>query len=268
VYVLELDRSHGGVRAGPLHKITNIQTPGTGAYYPSFTKDGRVVYVLGERNNNNEVRYSFRTVNPMLSPPIPSSIITGACATCGPQRAAALALGALWVGVCTKLGDQLTVTDATLWALGLDSAACHRLVQEKWSGERNRIVRDTRLQRVGVAYADVYNLTQASVEAACPPPVAARRPTRVVEAPANATTVRVNQTGQEIFQSRCLSCHSGGNAVHFDWNHLSLDEVNNMLIAIDNGTMPREAIPDRENELHPLVESLRVKRRELEAQQP
>jgi hypothetical protein len=266
VYTLALDRSGGQLAAGALRRITANTREGTGSYYPSFSQDGKVTYMHGERDpSTGRGSYSFRTVDPNS---VPASSAFARGTVCVPQ-APRLALGALWSQVCSQLSDRITATDASLWTLSLDPDACVALVRSHWSEKKGQITADQRLMKSGkVTKPELDALTGAVLEAACPRARAAWKQSKVLaqEGANRSDGKRLPTVPKEIFEAGCRSCHAGGQARDFNWDTLTPDEINNMLIAIESGAMPRDEVADRYRALRPLVEELQQRKQRLEQQ--
>jgi hypothetical protein len=268
IYTLDLARGRDGkLRTGAMQRVTANTKAGEGSYYPSFTMDGRIVYIHGARDiDSGRVRFSFRRVDPRKSPLSPSALEIGG--TCPADTAAHFALGDLFKSVCKKLlGDGLAATDAALWTLSLDPVACRKLVMNHWSDlvaqikANEQLLRPNRFQQ---AHLDA--LTQESVLAACPKASAHTAPEQwhpdMHESFVGGGSADTDP--RSIFDHRCKSCHDGGQSAKFDWNNLSLQELNRMLIAIQQRSMPQGNFENREAMMQPLVEELLRRREAME----
>jgi hypothetical protein len=268
VYMIELKHTANGLQAGALRKITSNEKPGEGSYYPSFTQDGKIVYIQGDREANNNVKYSFHTVNPALMPSVPLFTSDNVCAS--PSSIAAFyALGSMWSKLCSSYSQQLAPGEAALWTLSLDPVACKDLVRKNWSKMKSQIASDETLTRsTRFAQSDLSKIDMAALEAACPKTVPGVVPkTKVLSAQGSLTQLSANspasQTAATVFHDHCASCHNGRQAKLFDFVHPSADDVNAMLIGIYSGDMPRERVHNRQQVLQPLIDDLVAKQQKF-----
>jgi hypothetical protein len=270
VYVLKLDRSGGQLKAGALIPITHNTKPGNGSYYPSFTEDGKVVYVNGQANPDGSQSYSFVTVDPGLFSE--SNIAATHCANCGPADASntnkgfTYALGRLWANVCSEVPERMDATDAAFFTLSMDPAACRKLVTDHWDQQKDKVRQDPGIVQTNVMTAEnLQNLRMEDLLAACP---SAHLPSNHMisqQVSGSALAVRILPAAQ-TFQTQCRGCHDGTHGPKFDWNHLSLGEVNNMLAMIRSGAMPKDPIPNQAQVLAPLIQGLEQKQQRLQSQ--
>lgn len=264
VYMLNLVRNGNKLKAGAIRRLTSNTVPGQGSYYPSFTASGDVVFVQGTKDDSGRTTYGFVKVDPKPVPAMNFDVNDSACVD---RTAAQFALGSLWTQVCSKYAGTMSATDAALWTLSLDPKACVQLVRENWNRMKDSVLSDDRIGRSGVVTPDaLHGITAASLEKVCPTDRnSSPRGRTVAVAALNAVNVTHGpQSGHDVYASRCLSCHNGTQARTFDYNHLKLDEINNMLIEIDSGDMPREHVENRETALKPLVDDLLRKRTQAE----
>lgn len=263
VYLLNLIRNGRKLKAGPLKRLTSNSLPGQGSYYPSFTQSGEVVYVQGTPDGSGHTSYSFVKVDPNPVPAVNFDIKENAC---NDRTAAQFALGSLWSQVCSRFAGMMTATDAALWTLSLEPKACVKLVRENWSRMKSAVLGDEKITRGGiVSESALRGITAAALEKVCP--TDRTRSTQRTVAVQAASAVRIApgaQNAADVYSSRCLSCHNGTQGRVFNFDHLTLDEINNMLIEIESGDMPRERIANREEVLKPLVDELLRKRTQAE----
>ncbi len=269
VYVLDLTKDGNKLKAGALRRITDNSVPGHNSYYPSFTLDGKVAFIHGEpkgRETSSSLysfrRVPFREASASAFPPAGET-------TCREGAAATFALGGLMQRVCTKLfeGTNASGTEATLWALSLQPEACQKLVSQNWQKYEAAIKGDATLLRANrFEQAHLDQLTKGAVAAVCPK----RNPNQQPHHPeilvsSDATNPGLASPPEDIFLQRCQSCHDGANGVtKYEWNKLNLNDLNRMLIAIQEGAMPRGNLPNRSAALQPLVEALLQRQGELQ----
>jgi hypothetical protein len=259
VYTMDIKHEGSSITAGNIQRITSNSKPGEGAYYPSFTANGKVVYVQGTRNlATNRVAYSFNRVDPgrggqaAISP----TVFTGECPA---LTASYFALGDLMKNVCKSLaGDGLASTDAALWTLSLDPKACQQLVKKHWGELSEKVKGNEQLLRSNkFQQQDLSNVTEESVAMVCP----SSNPAKANDWHPDMHNSFLGNNAPEtdphqVFDHRCLSCHDGGRAAKFDWDHLSLNQVNRMLIAVQEGSMPQGNFENRATMLQPLAQRL------------
>jgi hypothetical protein len=273
VYVLQLNRQGGAVKPGELRRITDNAHPGEGSFNPTFSRDGKVTYTHLERDAAGFSRASFRTVNPKLS--APSDFLVMPQSNCRARMAARFALGSMWNSVCSDLIARLGPTEGALWTLSLDPKACAELVKKYWPSYASKAAADETLLRPGqFTKEDLAGLTETAVLAACPQAssVQPRPPARVLEAiPAS------RKTAAQVFDQHCSDCHEdkdrdlalSSTPKSEKERQAALDQVNNMLIAISSGAMPKDTeLPNRQVVLQPLVDALRARQAALEELAP
>jgi len=283
VYVLEIPRSADkkSIVPGKLVKLTSKTAKGQATYNPSFTTDGKVAYVQAEPDGRGGSKYAFELIDPKQGRT--SNVLAPGSACTAPgaatELAAIYALGSVWSAACPRLGSGLTATDAAMWTMSLDPQSCLKMVEDQWnSGQIFTPERVQAITRTGrVTEAQLKALSVDALKAVCPKAGTAPSPGPVTVAsstpsggqnPTNQTGGTPQRTAKQIFSSKCMSCHGSGQAPRFDWERLTLDQVNNMLIAIESGSMPKETSHsfDRYRELGPLIDELKKRRTKLEEQ--
>jgi len=271
IYTMELKPSNGKLLPGKIKRITSNVKPGENSYYPSFTLDGKVVYIHGEHDSKkNSGHYSIRKVNPNLSSEAATNYLSPNI-SCGQITAASYALGELMQTICRNLVNQRTFTssEAVLWSLGLDPDGCKKLVNRHWDKLEQDIKKNEKLLRTNrFSSGELSKVTKEALLAVCPKKAPAqkahKRPHPIVhEATGGKGPVKI-LSGDNFFKHRCFSCHDGGSATHYEWNKLSLQEINKMLIVLQEGTMPKGFLRSREQQIQPLVQKLLERQEKLE----
>ncbi len=274
VYTLQLKHVGTEFHPGLLRKLTSNTERGTAAYYPSFTKDGKVAFVqsgMGPGKN----QYGFIVMDPKSANPT-RILTTGPNCAPSNEMASIYALGALWGKACKEMATGLGATEKSMWTLSLDPKVCQNMVRKKWNDFQAEIKQSEEITRTGkVKSEDLAGLTIENLLAACPstPAAATPAPPGPKRQTAATTIAQVPQarrpeTPAQIFEAVCKSCHGSGAATTYDWNNLSLNEVNNMLIAMNSGAMPREHIDNRDSTLAPMIAELTARRSALESAAP
>jgi hypothetical protein len=233
--MVTLDRSGGQVRARNMAVITNLAAKGHGAYYPSFRRDGRVVYMNQTRDEDGERHYSINIINPDTNATQSTYFLNGDCEN--DRRSNSLvALGALWGQVCTQYSGDILGDDAAMFGLSMDPEGCRVLVNGYWNDLRTRVIgRAAQLSRSRLASQSVLEtLTVNDLLAVCPRAPANRMPGRIVGAGG-----AVQRTAASVFEGSCRDCHlpSTGNRDPnapvqggvLNYENLTLDQVDEML---------------------------------------
>jgi len=268
VFTLDLVRDGDKLKPGALRRLTNNTENGTGSYYPSYTLDGRVAYIHAQRNTrDNTVAYSFQVINPENSRSSTALLMEGDDVDCTKVRAATFALGSLFVEVCKGLRadlERLGGTEAALTALSLDPAACKRMVNQYWERNAANVKQDAKILRTKrVTASHMGAVTKEAVAAACPGAQVGGTAS-VYTSPDAAVPMEMNRSPKQLFETYCRSCHIGGQAKKYDWDNLSGDDLNRMLIAIQDGSMPKDGLENRVQVMRPMVLELESRIQTLE----
>lgn len=270
VFVLDIEKDGDKLKAGTLRKITDNVKPGENSYYPSFTTDGKVAFIHVDPKGRSDGRpqYSFRrvpykNVNTSIASPLHDNN------KCQEATASTFALGALMQRVCSELfqGSAAGGTEAALWALSLNPDACQKLVEKNWAQYESQIKNDdTLLQSARFDQSHLNNVTKKAVAAVCPKKNPNYHPPHPVIFDTNGDThVTVETNPAVAFQQLCFSCHDGvQGTTKYEWDKLNLNDVNRMLIAIQEGAMPRGTTQNREAAMAPIIEALLQRQRDLE----
>jgi hypothetical protein len=243
VYVVDVNPENGKLVPTGIRRLTNNTKPGTGCYYPTFTRDGQVVCIQSDRTAKGDPVYSFHMIDPNLSPPEPLFTEKEAtyCPNCSREEAPHFMLGALMAEVCPTLGKLQSAEDQALWTLSLDPNACETLVRDDWEKKKSELLKNSKAAHSGeFTAASLDEVKLADLLAACP---ARGMPTR--QEPTvygKATLMKVSDDPmppQSIFENRCQECHQkGGNAKPFVWNAIDKKTAEDMIGLIESHDMP------------------------------
>lgn len=268
VFVMDIEKDGDKLKPGKLRKITNNTNPGENSYYPSFTTDGKVAFIHAEpKPNGDGMAFSFRRVpykemNGSLASPLSDP-------TCKTVTASTFALGALMQRVCGELfqGSGAGSTEAALWAMGLQPEACQKLVDKNWAQYESSVKADEALLRPArFEQSDLNQVTKEALLAVCPKKNPNSNKVHPVIYDTNGNTqITIEKDPAKVFEQQCFSCHDGAQGVSkYEWNKLTLNDLNRMLIAIQEGAMPRGNMQNREAIMQPLIEGLLKRQREME----
>jgi hypothetical protein len=161
--------------------VTSTTTPGDGAYYPDFDRQGNIYYLEDKGNF-----FQFVKVRPdqLQWSPFHSRLFNSSpdCEECGPKPSPSSleVLASLWTSVCQSSGIDLSRTPVL--ANAIDPVACRELVSSHWSAS------------LGVSRDELLK--------ACPK---VRHSTGTVTGQWDTQKVA---SGEAIFKSRCLMCHT------------------------------------------------------------
>jgi mono/diheme cytochrome c family protein len=200
VYVVDVNRQGDKLVATAIRRLTDNTRSGTGSYYPTFTKDGKVVFI--------------QHVDPDLSPSQP--LFTDPSTHCTGTAASIMALGNLYSTVCSLNGKKLeTNTDKALWTLSLDPKACEDLVKQHYQQAPTK----------GVSLNDLLAACPGASKAGPKPAVYGAATKLVNEIPDDG-----NRSPKQIWQTTCAECHNGSQQMLFDWTKLGSNPTMKALI--------------------------------------
>lgn len=210
VFVLDIEEQGDVLVGSNLRRLGATWKKGSGGYYPSFDKYGRVVYAFDDSNV-----FSFHVINPddltqydfVLPPPEGwlNGPPPGTPSNWKERLHAAAALGSMWFEECrTDDADDLTAVDAASNVLAISQADCEELAS-RWDTNRQRIAihprfsRDTRFDSTLVESLDAVSLQDV-----CRDNRPTERVTRVY-----GQEVREVLDGPRVLQNYCVGCHDG-----------------------------------------------------------
>lgn len=235
VYVLDVDAAGDKLVPRGIHRITNNTTPGSGSYYPSFDKQGHIVYIQQNISPDGKVNYAFERVNPDLNLADPLYTEPGSNGCRNKEANAFFALGNLYQCVC-PVGKKLAAAPVSaLWSLGLNHDSCVNLVRKHWDEKKALVKQNLSGQRSPSATASaIDSLSISDLLAACPGPSHAG-PAHPVELGKTASLLNeVPDNGQrdphKIFNSVCAECHNGSQQLLLDWNKIATNPTMKALI--------------------------------------
>ncbi len=177
-------------------------------YYPSFRRDGKIVYVKVSDGGPDGRISSFVIANP-------NDLPNRAVDCQSPENFEKLmAIGKVWTTICHRLGNTTTLRESGLLALSLDPVLCRQMVERYWNEEvRTKIssaVRNTVDTDSGNRLAV---LSAADLAAACPSNGATSTTATtpgtdltLTSVPGDTTPVRKSD-GKLV--ASCISCHGG-----------------------------------------------------------
>lgn len=139
VFVVDLVSHDDRLSAQNMRRLSASTAKGSGSYYPSFTRDGRVAFINDDHNF-----YSFQLVKPeraeafnfYLPPPDGlgnEELPPGVPKTWKRDLHAAAAIGALWAEACSPYADELSAVEAAATAISISPQSCRRFVNKSWS---------------------------------------------------------------------------------------------------------------------------------------
>lgn len=235
VYVVDVDPVGEKLIPKGIRRLTNNTTAGSGSYYPSFDRQGRIVYIQQNINAAGKVSYAFQRVNPNLNASEPL-FVNPTVSGCHTKAATAFfALGDLYECVC-PVGKKLEASPTNaLWSLGLNPSACQSLVQKHWAESKTKVKAKMLAQRnPGQDLDRVDELSINDLLAACPGPSTPgpTHPTLLGKAASLSNEVPDNgqRNPQQIFNSVCAECHNGSQQLNLEWNKLRTDPLMKSLI--------------------------------------
>lgn len=239
VFTLDLDTSSGTMVGKNFRRITTSNELGSGSYYPSFMKDGRLIYI-----NDDDGFFSFQTIQPndvqaadfTLPPPdgwAGGRPPAGTPADWKQRLHSAAIIGSLWADNCSSDPDDISAAQAAAIHLSLSAPTCRALVAKDWSpatadrlAVHNRIARDTRFD------AQTIKSTSAQVlDAAC-----GNSPTAPAKTP-KVFGVKVLDylTPKRAVHHYCVGCHTAGGVLRLpsgasipnplDFGNLTEDQI-------------------------------------------
>lgn len=235
VYVMNLDKNGTGedeqwaVRDMAKISAPNTEGLGSGSYYPRFRKDGSIVAVTQDGQNQNYYLDVFQSQDLDYGPfyPEDNSGKIFAETSCSNelkvQYQSMLALGWLWTKTCDNLEDLRRNSDFTLIPMGLDRDACLELVEKKWDSEKSKFSSSNRaLERTTYEYdklqtyvdprqaseEDVMSLSKEDLQAVCPDTVSREIQDIEVIGHTGENTVL---TDEQVVDRTCAGCHESSN---------------------------------------------------------
>ena len=243
VYVLDMGN-------GRMRQISH--TDGN-AYYPSFTRDGQVVYL--EQTSRLEYQVVEAPIASARALVMPDASGLNSCQAQTQSFTAQTALGYLWADVCNDLGRRRSLHSLAFTAFSLNPTECRAAVRREWPRVRASLTSDASLlgRTLSVDFRnasaellqcyqrDMSRLTEAQLLAVCPTQnVAPNEPTVVQATPASSQPQATPPANP--FVQACIQCHSGGVPGGIDISnpdHLKNPENNARLReVISSGFMP------------------------------
>lgn len=256
VFTLDLDTASGKVVGKNLRRITMSNELGSGSYYPSFMRDGRLIYI-----NDDGGFFSFQIIKPSdvstadfaLPPPDGWPGGTPPLGTPSDWKEklhSAAVIGSLWAENCSNDPDEITAVQAASIRMGLSAATCRGLVENGWDAltaqrlsAHARFSRDTRFDGTIVKTLTKEGLEKVCGNAAVPP----------VKTPkVFGTKVLENLTGSRAVHHYCVGCHATGGMLRLpgggsipnplDFRNLTEDQIQRAKVRLDlpagQGRMP------------------------------
>jgi hypothetical protein len=257
------------VKPDKMTRLTSHSGKGSGSYYPSFRKDGKVMFVnvRSESGTPDKKFYSLDLVDPNKSG-FTQYLFGEMYCTDSTKYNAVFALGAIWSQVCSLYQNELDPTDGALATLSLDPKACQNLVKKNWSSLKNDIVLDDRLPKTrGIKKAVLEQLKESDLLAACPQGTRTQAKIKNV-----GPLTALDRSAEQLIEGKCRDCHaSGGPSNSFidftDPNNLTMDILDDSIKRLqttDNADrMPRDETMT-EDERKSVVDYLKRKKEELE----
>ncbi|HMN67410.1 MAG TPA: hypothetical protein PKC28_02630 [Bdellovibrionales bacterium] len=167
VFTLDLERTRDGLIGKNMRRITAAGQKDQGSYYPSFARDGRIVFV----NYKDDV-YTFQRVNPdevpgfqLIVPPPEgwSKRPADVPADWKERLHSASVVGSLWSERCSRYDEEVTAVDAATVQLSLTREGCRLLVREGWSPPmQEKLAKHVRFQRDTRFDPQLIRMTKAS----------------------------------------------------------------------------------------------------------
>ncbi len=235
VYVMNLDKNGSGddekwaVRDMAKISAPNTGHQGSGSYYPRFRKDGTLVAVTQDGENEDYFLdvYQTQDLDYIAFDPEVNSGRVLAVTSCSNelevQYQSLVALGWLWAQTCSDFESDLRNADLSLIPMGLDRKACLELVNKKWDAEKSKFRADSRrLQLNSEGYdsertyvdprqaseGDLMSLSKADLQAVCPD--AESREIQDVEVIGHRGE-NVVLTEERLIAKNCSGCHESRN---------------------------------------------------------
>ncbi len=218
IFTLDIARlASGKLKMTNLRRLSVSNTKGSGSYYPSYAKNGDVVFI-----NDNENFYSFHAVNParlpayapVLPPPDGwpgSTVPPGVPADWSLKLHAASVAGSLWSKRCSADDEEVSAVEAASIKMVMPTSTCLELMKEYWKpgfgielGKHVRYSRDKRFDPAIVSQFTLDALNQScrdTVEVNDPPPVEYGR------------KLAGQVDGARLIQHYCVGCHVSGGAL-------------------------------------------------------
>ena len=218
VFTLDIARGSGGVlNLRNLRRISTARGKGSGSYYPSFAKNGDLLFLNDDGNF-----YSFHNVRPdripayapLLPPPDGwpgGRPPAGVPADWNEKLHAASVVGSLWSKRCSPDDDEVSAAEAASVKLVLPTSTCKSLVQQDWvpgAGEElSKHARYSRDQRFDPE--KVRLLSAVQLLAACGDTPDWQDPLPVEYGSKFAGQLN----GSRLIQHYCVGCHVVGGAL-------------------------------------------------------
>lgn len=265
VYVMNLDKNGTGdderwaVR--DMAKITapNTGDQGSGSYYPRFRKDGSLVAVTQDGQNEDYYLDVYQTQDLDYVPFYPEvnsgRILSGT--TCSTdqetQYQSLVALGWLWAQTCSDFESELRNADLTLIPMGLDRKACLELVSKKWEQEKSKYrsghrrlhlnsegydTEKTYVDPRQAAEADLMSLSIADLQAVCPD--AESREIQDIEVIGH-TGENIQLTEERLIAKKCSGCHESSNVTATE-NGYEISDTNAPFVDFKNINSAEDAM--------------------------
>ncbi|MCC7442409.1 MAG: hypothetical protein IT285_12300 [Bdellovibrionales bacterium] len=224
VYVVELQKLEGAapgawrLHPSKVRRIFASSVKGSGGYYPSWTRDGRLVYVRDDHNH-----YAFEVVRPedapsyrFLLPPHggtdhqPEELPKDWPKDWNEQLHRSAALGGLWSQLCSPYDAEQSAVGAMTAFLSLEAEVCRKLARSHWTpdsrlklSEQPRYRRDPRFDPAILARLEPEELESACREDGPPP---------THETKVYGQRISQNLDGPGVIHHYCVGCHvTGGN---------------------------------------------------------
>lgn len=218
IFTLDIARlASGKLKMTNLRRLTVSPTKGSGSYYPSYAKNGDVLFI-----NDEENFYSFHAVNParlpayapVLPPPDGwpgATVPAGVPADWKMRLHAASVTGSLWSKRCSEDDEEVSAVEAASVKMVMPTSTCLELVKTYWKPgfgiELSKHVRYTRDKRFDPALVSQFTLDalnqscRDTVEVNDPPPVEYGR------------KLAGQVDGPRLVQHYCVGCHVAGGAL-------------------------------------------------------
>lgn len=219
IFTLDLAPAAGGkLKLSNLRRLTSTLTKGSGSYYPSYARNGEVVFLNDEDNF-----YSFRAVmpdripaySPVLPPPDgwPGGVVpVGVPADWKMRLHSASVMGSLWSKRCGEDDDEeLSAVEAASTMMIMPTSTCLELVKEYWkpgaAAELAKHVRYSRDARFDAGLIGQFTVDQLNF--ACRDSAEVNDPAPIEYGSKLANSV----DGVRLVQHYCVGCHVSGGAL-------------------------------------------------------
>lgn len=207
------------LRVGNLRKMFSESRLGSGGYYPSYMRGGKLIYIFDDSDS-----FSFRVMDPNRAKPydfmLPAKAATFTEAWANvdfmpsnwkERLHRVAAVGSLYAHECLRANmaqDDITAVGATSFFLGMSRETCTALVQAKWEEQKATVVNNPRWERDPRFSIDtIKNYTVADLLQTCGA-MKGHDPYPEPEKYGTPTATHLEQS--QLYHHYCMGCHVPG----------------------------------------------------------